>query len=297
MKKIALKKDFSGRSLFIFVVTLAGMVYLLLMFNRVFIDVGERGYLLIYIILALLLVGLIVLLYPLILHAKKGIKKRMKNKGEKTRKAEKRKEREVKKEKSGFLWGIFKKKIKKENEEEKKAKEIKKAGKIKLKKETEKNPGIFLGLFRKRSKEEIERERNKKEERLRLKEERRKRKQELKIEKMLKKEGMKADKLRLEEEKRKKMGESKEKQRREKIPLVKELSRSLKIEVGKYETDIDILYKIIERNGRIKLSAISRYFGIDERKAEEWATILQEHNLAKIHYPPMGGPELRKKAI
>ena len=117
----------------------------------------------------------------------------------------------------------------------------------------------------------------------------------LKREKILRKEEKKSEKLRLKEEERKKKEDEEGRKKIEKVPLVKELSRSLKIEIGKYETDIDVLYKIIERNGRIKLSAISSYFGIDQRKAEEWATILQEHDLAEIYYHPIGGPELRKK--
>ncbi|MEA2036374.1 MAG: hypothetical protein U9O94_02615, partial [Nanoarchaeota archaeon] len=94
-----------------------------------------------------------------------------------------------------------------------------------------------------------------------------------------------AEKLKLKEDKKK---------TKEKISVVKILPIDLKIKLGKYETDIDVLYKIIERSDRIKLSAISGYFGIDKTKAEQWIRILEEHDLAKLHYPTVGEPELRK---
>lgn len=147
-------------------------------------------------------------------------------------------------------------------------------------------------------------------ERLRLKEKKKK-------EKLLEKRRRKIESLRLKEKKRalkgkrpgifsrmfKKKGKEEKKEeakkeeiKKERVPLVKELSKSLKIDIGRYETDIDVLYKIIEKKGRIKLSAISKYFGIDKRKVDEWATILQEHNLAEIHYPAIGEAELRRKS-
>lgn len=127
-----------------------------------------------------------------------------------------------------------------------------------------------------------------KEKKRRLKEEKRKKKEEERIKNALGKESKKTENLRLKEEKGGKKRESK-------VPLIRELSKNLKIDIGKYETDIDALYKIIEKTGRIKLSAISDYFGIDKKKAEEWATILNEHGLAEIHYPAIGEPELRRK--
>ena len=73
-----------------------------------------------------------------------------------------------------------------------------------------------------------------------------------------------------------------------------EISETASDLIGKYETDIDVLYKIIERIGRIKLSAIAKYFGVDQKKVEEWAQILHEHELVDIYYPPIGEPELRR---
>jgi len=88
--------------------------------------------------------------------------------------------------------------------------------------------------------------------------------------------------------------EEEKKIKQERIALVKKLPKGLKIERSKYDTDIDILYKIIKGTGRIKMSVITKYFGINQKKAEEWAAILEGHNLVKIHYPAVGEPELEK---
>ncbi len=65
--------------------------------------------------------------------------------------------------------------------------------------------------------------------------------------------------------------------------------------VGRYETDFDKLYELIGKYSVIRLSEVSEIFGISKEKAEEWAQILESHNLAVTHYPAIGGPELRKK--
>lgn len=72
------------------------------------------------------------------------------------------------------------------------------------------------------------------------------------------------------------------------------LSKIRKIELGRYETYFDALYKIVEKKGRVKLSVVAKYFGVDRKKVEEWASILEEHNLLKMHYPAVGEPELIK---
>lgn len=314
--KILIKKDSSnifGRLLFITIIIMLLAVYIALIFNRMVNKIDYIKYWFLYIIFGILLFSLIIFLHPSLLRIKESMSKRIEiEKKEKIRREEMLRLKEEKRRK-------LLKKEKKLGIEEEKNKE-----KESIKKEKvveEKRPSIFSKLFKKEEcKGEILSEKeSRKAERLRLKEERMEKKEEEKIRKMLEKERRKAEKLRLEEEKRGKLlekekerleekrpsifskllerkpEEQEKKPKKEKITLVKELSRNLKIDIGKYETDIDALYKIIEKTGRIKLSAISTYFGIDKRKAEEWATILQEHNLAEIHYPAMGGPEIRKK--
>jgi len=65
---------------------------------------------------------------------------------------------------------------------------------------------------------------------------------------------------------------------------------------SQYQTDIDILYSLLKEYKLIKLSEIVEIFGITKEKAEEWALILEESNLAILHYPAMGETELRAKA-
>jgi len=78
-------------------------------------------------------------------------------------------------------------------------------------------------------------------------------------------------------------------------PPSKKSPRLPKIELGRYETAFDALYKIVEQKGKLKMSVIAKYFGINKKKVEEWATILEEHGLLEVYYPPFGEPELRKK--
>lgn len=60
------------------------------------------------------------------------------------------------------------------------------------------------------------------------------------------------------------------------------------------ETDFDVLYKLILNKERVKLSEVTKLFKIKKDKAEQWAQILDERGLVKIHYPAMGEPEIRK---
>ncbi len=59
-----------------------------------------------------------------------------------------------------------------------------------------------------------------------------------------------------------------------------------------YETDFDKVYKLLLQHKRLKISAIAKAFNVKNDIAEKWAEILEKHGLAKIHYPPLGSPEL-----
>jgi len=71
--------------------------------------------------------------------------------------------------------------------------------------------------------------------------------------------------------------------------------KGFRIEKGKYETDFDILYKLVQKKGSIKLSDIEKYFKINKKLAEEWCLIMENHGLLEFYYPPFGEPELRRK--
>ncbi|MBI2140376.1 hypothetical protein HYU14_05610 [Candidatus Woesearchaeota archaeon] len=75
---------------------------------------------------------------------------------------------------------------------------------------------------------------------------------------------------------------------------VKIIPYGVTLVIGKNQTDLDAVYALLESYGKIKISAIAKFFQIDHKMAEEWAAILQDHDLAEIHYPAFGGPELRK---
>jgi len=219
------KRKIFGKLLFLLILTMGGVVYILLTFNKFLIEVGFFDDWFLYVILIFLLVTLIFLWIHMGLHVKIVYMISPMKEFYKKRKSI------LEEEKNKRLQEKVRKKAEKlklqEEERRKKEESIK-----------EKKLGIFSKLFKKKIQEE--------------------------------------------------------KPKKEKIPLAKELSKNLKIDIGKYETDIDVLYKIIERIGRIKLSAIAKYFGVDQKKVEEWAQILHEHELVDIYYPPIGEPELRR---
>ena len=71
--------------------------------------------------------------------------------------------------------------------------------------------------------------------------------------------------------------------------------RAVPLSVKDTETDFDRLLLILQKYGKLRISDIRNAFGIEKGKAEEWAKILEENNLAYIHYPTFGEEELRIK--
>jgi hypothetical protein len=59
------------------------------------------------------------------------------------------------------------------------------------------------------------------------------------------------------------------------------------------ETNVDRLYKVIKSRGSISFEEASGMLGVPEEKIEEWALILEAHNLIRIHYPKLGKPVLK----
>jgi len=81
-----------------------------------------------------------------------------------------------------------------------------------------------------------------------------------------------------------------------KIPdRLRQMKNLAKESQSQYETDLDKLCRILEKYKTIKISEIVKTFNIDQKKAEEWSKILQEHELAEIHYPAIGEAELKCK--
>jgi uncharacterized membrane protein len=59
---------------------------------------------------------------------------------------------------------------------------------------------------------------------------------------------------------------------------------------GRFKTELDTLYSMVEKNKKLKLSEISRAFEITEEKALEWIKILENNNLVIIEYPAFSSP-------
>jgi len=62
-------------------------------------------------------------------------------------------------------------------------------------------------------------------------------------------------------------------------------------EDGTYlETDIDELYEMVKKKGLVKIKSAAKRFRLKREQIEEWGRILEEHDLATLHYPPFGDP-------
>ena len=75
------------------------------------------------------------------------------------------------------------------------------------------------------------------------------------------------------------------------------VARDLPIEIRKLkmpETYFDLLLEIVNKRGVLSLSEVAKTFRITKQRAEEWATILADHNLITLYFPPIGEPILKK---
>ena len=64
---------------------------------------------------------------------------------------------------------------------------------------------------------------------------------------------------------------------------------------AKIETGIDKLLELVEQRGKISTDEASRILKVDIKMIEDWASILDDHNLLKLEYPIIGTIELIKK--
>ncbi len=63
----------------------------------------------------------------------------------------------------------------------------------------------------------------------------------------------------------------------------------------KVQTSMDALLDLVAAKGSIKLSAAAKKLRVKEKDAEEWARVLEEHELLEVRYPTFGSPILKKK--
>ncbi len=60
------------------------------------------------------------------------------------------------------------------------------------------------------------------------------------------------------------------------------------------KTKIDEMLEMIEKNEKISLNKISEQLRVPISIIEEWAKILEEHDVVEIEYPPIGSPIVKK---
>lgn len=60
----------------------------------------------------------------------------------------------------------------------------------------------------------------------------------------------------------------------------------------KNKTDLDILYDLLKKRKRLKISTICKTFKIDKEVVHQWGKILESGDLANIDYPGIGEPAI-----
>ncbi len=62
----------------------------------------------------------------------------------------------------------------------------------------------------------------------------------------------------------------------------------------KVETSIDKLYELVQKYKTLKVDdRLARALKVNKTQIEEWAMILEEHNLLELHYPTIGEPIIK----
>jgi Trk-type K+ transport system membrane component len=73
---------------------------------------------------------------------------------------------------------------------------------------------------------------------------------------------------------------------------VKELRTQKEVHRTGMETELDHLHNILKERKRLSLSTIVKLFGVDKDTATDWIKTLEAANLAMVHYPRFGEPEV-----
>lgn len=104
----------------------------------------------------------------------------------------------------------------------------------------------------------------------------------------------KQKKVKEDVQKKKQEGKIKIKFKKKETEVIKSIRSSLR-EKGEFKTDLDRLYKLLQEKEQIRISEIAIGFNISKKQAEEWCRILEENELAVLHYPTIGEPVLKCK--
>ncbi|MGV8142708.1 MAG: hypothetical protein ACP5NS_03680 [Candidatus Pacearchaeota archaeon] len=68
--------------------------------------------------------------------------------------------------------------------------------------------------------------------------------------------------------------------------LVTTIKKSNKVS----ETDLDILYKVLNEKKELQISELAKYFKVTDKIMLEWCNILEEARMILIKYPLIGSP-------
>ncbi len=80
-----------------------------------------------------------------------------------------------------------------------------------------------------------------------------------------------------------------------------EKPKQIKLEKGelttsnKVKTDFDRIVDYTEEKKEVSIGDVAKHFNITKEKAEQWAKILEEHDLIRIVYPTFGDAKLKAK--
>ena len=67
--------------------------------------------------------------------------------------------------------------------------------------------------------------------------------------------------------------------------------------LSKSETEIDVLYRLLQEKKSLSVATIAKTFGITKEKAIEWAKILEDNDLATVEYPAFNDPQVEIKGL
>lgn len=95
---------------------------------------------------------------------------------------------------------------------------------------------------------------------------------------------------RIKEERQRKIAEKLAAAKRGEVP--KEKHEGSK----RVQTTIDKLYSLVKKYKKLRIDdKLSNTLGVNRAQIEEWAVILEEHDLIELRYPTIGEPEIRIK--
>ena len=77
--------------------------------------------------------------------------------------------------------------------------------------------------------------------------------------------------------------------------VIAAMKKLLQRKSKRYETNFDKLLELLKKYKKVKISYISKGFGVSKEKVVEWSEILESHNFLKVRYPLFGEAELVTK--